>query len=190
MRRVLLLLLVALVLPTTVWANTISIGNAGGVLTGSTAGLFTSTSSSLVSWNGTPGSYGTLSFSTGALLSGDLANGGTFAGGGSFVLTANNSSAIFTGTFAGPVQWQLQSVGGNNFYVLTGTLTGTWSNGQVVNGATTQLTISLGSGHFTGSANLAGGISSFTVVPEPGTLGLMGTGLVSLAGLVRRKLRM
>jgi hypothetical protein len=43
-------------------------------------------------------------------------------------------------------------------------------------------------GDFTGRGVIASG-DTFVVVPEPGTMGLLGTGLVGIAGLVRRKLK-
>jgi PEP-CTERM motif len=187
MRRVLFLFVMALALPSVVWANSINVGNSAGVLSGSSAGLTTSTASFLTSWNGHGGSYGTLTFTTGALSSGSLTAGGVFAGGGSFVMTGN-SGTIFSGTFEGPVLWTLYTDGlGNHYYTLSGTLTGTWFTGAVLTGATTQLTVPVGKGFFSGTAALSGGSTTFTAVPEPGTLGLLGTGLITLAGAIRRK---
>jgi hypothetical protein len=77
---------------------------------------------------------------------------------------------------------------GTHNYTLTGSLTGTWFNGGIVEGATVQLTVNTGKGFFNGSTNISSGDTNITV-PEPGTLGLLGTGLISVAGIVRRKLK-
>src|SRR5262252_4002713 len=68
-----------------------------------------------------------------------------------------------------------------------GALTGTWFTGATVNGATTQLTINVGKGFFNGSTKISSGDTNITVVPEPGSLTLLGTGLVGLAGVLRSK---
>jgi hypothetical protein len=78
---------------------------------------------------------------------------------------------------------------GTHNYELTGVISGTWFNGATVFGATTQLTINTGKGFFNGSTNISSGDTNITTVPEPGTLGLLGTGLLGLAGALHRKLK-
>ena len=115
--------------------------NSGGTLAGSNSGL-TLTGSTLVAVNGFNGGgliigndLGGVSLSTGALMSGSLQTGGTFAAGGSFAITGNGSNGIpngtlFSGTFDGPVTWTLVALAnGTHNYTLSGTLSGTTNTG-------------------------------------------------------------
>jgi hypothetical protein len=202
MKRIVLMALLALALPLTAFAsNSVDFTNSGGTLNGSTAGLSLS-GSELIAVNGfnggglITGGLGGVSFSTGSLISGgSLQMGGSFNGGGSFVITSNGSDGLpsgtlFSGSFSGPVSWQLITLAnGTHNYTLTGSITGTWYNGSTVNGATVQLTINTGKGFFNGSTNISSGDTNIVTVPEPGTLGLLGTGLIGLAGALRRKLK-
>lgn len=201
MKRMVLLALLALALPLAAFAsNSIDFTNSGGTLSGTSAGLSLS-GSELIAVNGlngmglVTGDLGSVSFSTGSLQAGgSLQMGGTFNGGGSFVITSNGSNGLpnttlFNGSFSGPVTWTLVTLAnGTHNYTLTGTISGTFYNGSTVQGATVQLTINTGKGFFNGSTTISSGDTNI-VTPEPGTLGLLGTGLVGLAGLLRRKMK-
>ena len=68
-------------------------------------------------------------------------------------------------------------------------MSGTLSNGAHATGGTLQFTFDVPNGQqFSKNVRLNQGVTTVTV-PEPSTLGLLGTGLLGLAGLVRRKLK-
>ncbi len=206
MKKIFLLAVLAVVLPTAVFATSaVDYANSGGTLSGSNSGLSLS-GSVLTDVNGLNGGglitgndLGSVSFSTGALMSGSIQMGGVFAGGGSFTITGNGSNGIpngtlFSGQFNGPATWTMTTLAnGTHDYSLLGTLSGPAGSGLL--GVTVDLTINTGKGFFNGSAAISGGDTIVSngvtkgVVPEPASLSLMGTGLLALAGVFHRKLK-
>jgi hypothetical protein len=175
MRRVILLALLALALPTASLAGTIDYAGFG------------MSSSGTASVTGTATVGGSLTITLGMLS----VNGGNFTSGvGTAVITAPTlgtscGAGCFNITGGSVSVW---SAGVNlftgNFTSGTVTVNGTIMNvqGFLANGSSVATVINMGKGGIVGS-------SDTLVTPEPGTLGLLGTGLVGLAGLVRRKLR-
>jgi hypothetical protein len=162
----------------------------------SNAGI-TSTKSELMNFNGigaTHGhSLGSVSFSTGALISGSISAGGTFSSVGStLVLTGYGrqgapKGAIFTGSFTGPITWTLVSKHGADItYTLSGTFSGMLYTGRTVTGTLTETIFTANSQLNKGIAHIRGGTTGLAT-PEPGTLGMLGVGLAASAGLFKRK---
>ena len=196
MRRVLVFALVSLTLPMAAWADGIDLVNKFGTISVSTAGI-TSKGSQLSQFNGASSghSMGSVSFSTGALISGSLQTGGVFSSVGSTfnVVGMGNGGqpkgVIFSGAFVGPITWTLVSQSGQSLtFQLTGGLSGQLSNGTMATGTTTQTFHTTVAQLAKGIVHITSGNTHLTAAPEPGTLGLLGLGLLGIARKVRGKM--
>jgi|SRR5215468_6462793 len=195
MRRVVLLAVLVLSLPIAAFADNIDFNASHGTLTGSSSGLQL-TGSTLIGITGAfgnpTGNLGAVSFTTGAFISGDVTAGGTLSSAGSsFSVMGNGSNGVpngvlFSGSFTGPITL-IESGSGPHNYGLFGVVTGTLSSGGTASGSVV-MNFQTGKG-WLGEAITIGSVDTTvsTVVPEPGTLGLLGTGLLAVGGLVRRK---
>lgn len=179
------MLLVLVLLPILARADGINLLNGTGVISVSNTGI---TANSVLNSVGKPDNgdnLGTVSFATGALISGTLLGGGNFSAIGSSFVVTTPSSALFSGSFVGPITWTPTNTRWN-IYTLRGTVTGMLFNGRTATGTTAQSFTLTPGGDFIlngGNTHLSGRLST----PEPTSLILIATGLCGIAGVVRRK---
>ena len=171
MRRVFLLGLLALALPTAALASGVDYAGFGTAATGATysANLTTggsvNLSMALVGINGVAAT-GTVVYSP--TLGSSCGTGCFNITGGTVDVWNASHTSLFSGTFSSG------TVTSNNGFVNI--------QGFLTNGSTAATVLQI-------SNNVVFASSNTIVAPEPGTLGLLGTGLVGLAGVIRRKVR-
>lgn len=192
MRRVVLLLLLSS-LSISARANEITLINSFGSVSISSSGIVLQTSE-LRGFNGFDSGHnlGSVSFATGNLISGSIANGAVFSSSlSSFDVIGNGThgvpkGVIFSGAFIGDIEWTMISQSGSSLvYLLSGEIEGQLYNGTEISGTTSQKIrttnqgLSRGVGHDGFSHTMLG--YSPLQTPEPESIDLFTTGLLALA---------
>ena len=172
MKKILLLAILALALPTAMFAgSSVDYTNSGGTLSGSSSGLsLERIGPDCCQWaergradhRRKPGQLELLNRSASQRFVAEWRDVRRWCrelvyhpGNGSNGIP---SGVLFTGTFDGPVTWTLVTLAnGTHNYTLTGSVSGWTGSGAPTEGATVQLTINTGKGFFNGSTTISSG---------------------------------
>lgn len=214
--RISLLALMTLLLPAAALAQVTFTNNDGtftanGNATGSTLTLTGSVLTQITGLSGfgipdsavafpgcEPTCLGTISLTTGALATGTMLTGGTFAANSGTFSVSYTSGVSFSGTFATSnwtntgVNYQLTGT------ILNGTLTINGTTYTIAQAATVEFTTAGSAPVITKTGSKItkitfkdnqGTTNFMAPVPEPGTLSLFGGGLIVIGMLARKRLR-